>query len=85
MKTVTLANNRVFEDAHVLESNGNLFVYVNDENETLATVFNALNVKANVRTIVAFAFERETIYEGYTDLVSIRKDGTTISACLRRE
>ena len=71
---ITLKNGRVFHDTHVLESDENLFVYMNDPAETLKTVFDDLYESEGTGEITAERFGETTVYTGYTTLVSLRKE-----------
>ena len=69
--------------AHVLESDGALWFYVQN-GMTMAEVFAVMNDPAKTGSITALRFHETTVYSGYTDLHSIRKDGGQISGCLRK-
>ena len=71
---ITLANGREFHNTHVLESDDTLFVYINDEEETLKTVFDDLYDAEKTAEITAIRFGTEQTYTGYTTLVSVRRE-----------
>lgn len=71
---VTLADGRVFESTTVLEFDGNLFLYIRDEDETLKTVFDELYGTGNSATVTARRYGEDRVYTGYTELASLRKE-----------
>ena len=82
---IRLANGRTFQNSHVLESSGNLFLYIQDSNETLKTVFDDLYKSAGTATIIEHRFGEDHIYTGYTDLYSVRDErGVQLTASLRK-
>lgn len=77
----------VLENSYVnLSSNGrNLFVYIYDKNVTFADAFNLLNNPAKTSTIISEQSGDWTTYNGFVELVSIRKeDSGFIAAGLRK-
>lgn len=83
METITLADGTVIENAHVSESDGRLYFYI-ENGMTLAEVFAVMIDQEKTATITGLRYQQETVYEGYTDLESIRKDGGQISGGIRR-
>ena len=71
---ITLANGREFFNTHILESDNTLFIYINDEDETLKTVFDDLYESEGTAEITALRFGQEQTYTGYTSLMSVRKE-----------
>lgn len=83
MEELTLADGTKIQDAHVLESDGALWFYV-QSGKTMVEVFALMDDPEKTAEITALRFGEETVYTGYTDLRSIRKDGTQISGSLMR-
>ena len=71
---ITLANGREFHSTHVIESDGTLFIYDSDSEETLRTVFDDLYESEGTAVITATRFGEEQVYTGYTALIFVRKE-----------
>ena len=80
---LTLADGTEIAGAHVMEDGAALWFYVLD-GMTMAEVFALVNDPEKTGRITARRFGEETVYSGYTDLRSIRKDGTQVSGCLQK-
>ena len=83
METLTLADGTVIQAAHAMESGGGLWFYVNS-GMTLDAVYQLMSNPEKTRTVTALRFGEKTVYAGYTDLQSIRKDEGQVSGCLRK-
>ena len=71
---ITLENGRVFSNTHVIESDGSLFLYINDSEETLKTVFDDLYESEGTAEITALQYGEEHVFTGYTKLISVRDE-----------
>lgn len=83
METLTLADETVLEQSEVLLSDNTLFFYVRN-GMSMAEVFGIMNNSEKTHRITAAQYGNEHVYEGYTDLQSIRKDNGQISGGLRK-
>lgn len=84
-KTLTFSGGKKLQNSYALEGRSELFVYVEDEGATLPDVFKILADEKKTKKIVYKYSEAEYVFEGYTKLVSIRDEGTAITAMLTRE
>lgn len=74
-ESIILANGREFLHTNVLESDGYIFIYIMDNNETIKTVFDALYDSENTATIIHNIPGAEGhTYIGYTELRSVKKE-----------
>jgi len=85
METITLANGRVFEGAHAIKSENNLFVYITEGEYTLTEIVTLFENPENVRTISADRYGEKTTYEGYTELYAVSKEYDNINLVLKKE
>lgn len=75
METLTLNDGTILENSHVLESNGNLFVYVNGE-LTIKDVFDLMYDPEKTKKIVfEISGSKVGTYKGYKKLIAVRDEG----------
>ena len=75
METLTLNDGTILENSHVLESNGNLFVYVNGE-LTIKDVFDLMYDPEKTKKIVfEISGSKAGTYRGYKKLIAVRDEG----------
>lgn len=82
-ETLTFMDGTEIVGAHVMEDGAALWFYVQG-GMTMAEVFALTNDPEKTGEITARRFGEKTVYSGYTDLRSIRKDGTQVSGCLQK-
>lgn len=78
-----LADGTEIPYAHVMEDRG-LWFYVQG-GMTMDEVYQLMRNPARTERIRELRSGVENVFEGYVDLVSIRRDGTQVSGCLWRE
>ena len=84
-KRIILADGTVIPDAYVQTPAGVLMIYVrNDSGMTMGDLFPLLNDPEKTERITAEAYGETTVYTGYTDLYSISRGVTQISAGLMK-
>ena len=88
MNEIIFADETVLTDTHVLVMGPtDLFVYIQKQGMTLAAAFEILNRPERTAKITAVLIDgSEKTYEGYTDLIGLRKeDDGQVTAILRRD
>ena len=83
-ETLTLNDGTIIEGGTVLQVDLNLFVYIQN-GSGIRDVFEQLIEPEKTVRITAEQYGKETIYDGYTRLMSVRDEGNgQITAVLRR-
>ena len=84
-KRIILEDGTVISDAYVQTPANMLMIYVrNESGMTMGDLFQLLNNPEKTETITAEAYGETTVYTGYTDLYSISRGVTQISAGLMK-
>lgn len=83
METILLANGTLIEDAHCMETNGRLFVYISNQTD-LRRFFDLFMEPRNTRIIEADRYGDKTTYEGYTYLYSLSREYGNINIVMKR-
>lgn len=82
-ETILLNNGALINNAHCIESDGRLFVYINNS-EDISGFFNLFIEPENTEIIKADRYGEKAEYTGYTDLYSISKEYGNINLVLRK-
>lgn len=72
METVTLNDGTVLNDSHVLESRGILWFYL--RGVTFERAYELMVDDGRTERIVMNSYGSETVFTGYTDLFSLRRE-----------
>lgn len=83
-ETIRLVNGTLIENAHCLEANGVLFVYIMGSDDLLQ-YFNLFIDPENTAVIHEDRYGEKTDYNGYTNLYSISKEYGNVNLALRKE
>lgn len=82
---IILTDGTEFQRSHILMASGMMFLYIQDENASMRDVFLALDDPEKTAKIAVRRYGEDTVYEGYTELMSIGKEPSVqISAVIRR-
>ncbi len=79
-----LNNNAKIRDAHCLQDDANLFVYITGEAD-LMQVLQLFSVPKNTKKIKASRFGEESVYVGYTQLYSMSREYGNINLVMKKE
>ena len=83
-ETLTLNDGTILEGSTALQVDSNLFIYIRN-GSGIRDVFEQLIEPEKTGRIAAEQYGTETIYDGYTRLMSVRDEGNgQITAVLRR-
>ena len=83
METVLLNNGTVIENAHCLEVNNRLFVYISSSND-MKRWFDLFVEPENTQTIEADYYGDKKTYSGYSNLFSISKENGNINIVMAK-
>ena len=83
METVQLSNGTVIDNAHCLEVNNRLFVYISSSDD-IKRWFDLFVEPENTQTIESDYYGDKNTYSGYTDLFSISKENGNINIVLAK-
>ncbi len=80
---IQTAAGEILKDAHVLETGGFLFLYIQDRDATIKTVFDALYGHTGELTVHRYG--QDQLITGYGTLLGVREEpGVQISATLAK-
>ena len=81
METLTLSDGTVLENSTALESSGMLFIYTRNH-YSVKDLCDALFPAENIGHITAVFPGGETVYTGYSKLVSLRDEGNNLTTAV---
>ena len=83
METITLNNGTVIENAHCIEMDDRLFVYI-EQDQTMTWAVTLFDHPENTREITENRYGAEKTYKGYTMLYSVSREYGNVNLVLRK-
>lgn len=83
-QTLIFSDGTELEKSHALKGRHELYIYVEDSEKTLTSVFTILSYPEKTKRIIYKFDNVELTFDGYTKLISIRDEGNGITAILEK-